>query len=135
VPPLCHAGWTIGQIAAVLAALILAGLVGFQLLLAAGLPLGHYAWGGAHQVLPRALRIGSVVATFIYVFTALIILEAANVTNLVASELPRVAVWVLAGFFAIGVVMNAVSRSKKERRMALVALALSALSVIVALGP
>ena len=117
-----------------MAALILAGLVCFQLLLAAGLPLGHYAWGGAHQILPRALRIGSVVSTFVYVFAALIILEAADVTDFVASELPRAAVWVLAAFFAIGVVMNAISQSKKERRMAFVALSLSALCAIVALG-
>ena len=131
---LCHAGWTISQVAAILAALILAGLVGFQLLLAAGRPLGHYAWGGAHEILPRALRIGSVVATFIYVLAAVTILEAANVTDLVASDLPRVAVWVLAGFFGIGVLMNAISRSERGRRMAFVALSLSALSVIVALG-
>ena len=121
------------QIAALLAALILAGLACFQLLLAAGLPLGHYAWGGAHQVLPRSLRIGSIVATFIYLLAALITLEAANVIDLVASDLPRIAVWVLAGFFAIGIVMNAVSRSKKERRMAFGALSLSALCAIVAL--
>jgi hypothetical protein len=130
----CQCYRTISQFAAVLAALILAGLIGFQLVLAAGLPFGHYAWGGAHQILPRSLRIGSVVATFIYVLTALIILEAANVTDLVASEVPIVAVWVLAGFFAIGVVMNAISRSEKERRMAFVALALSVLSAMVALG-
>ena len=73
-------------------------------------------------------------ATFVYVLAAIIILEAANVTDLVASELPRVAVWVLAGFFAIGVGMNAISRSQKERRMAFVALPLSALCAIVALG-
>ena len=123
------------QIAALLAALILAGLICFQLLLAAGLPLGHYACGGSHQVLPRPLRIASVLATFIYLVAALVILEAANVTDLVASaDLARNAVWALAGFFGIGVVMNAVSRSTKERRMALVALPLSALCVIVALG-
>ena len=73
-------------------------------------------------------------ATLIYVLTALIILEAANVTDFVPSELPRVAVWVLAAFFAIGVVMNAISRSRKERRMAFVALSLSALCAMVALG-
>lgn len=120
------------QIAAILAALILAGLIGFQLLLAAGVPLGHYAWGGAHQVLPRSLRIGSVVATLIYMASALIILEAANVIDLVASDVPPVGVWVLSGFFAIGVVLNAISRSERERRMALVALSLSALCVVVA---
>jgi len=65
---------------------------------------------------------------------ALVLAEAANVTDLVtAPDLPRTAVWVLAAFFALGVVMNAISRSKKERRMAVVALALSALSVAVAL--
>lgn len=72
---------------------------------------------------------------FIYLIAALVILEAANVTDLVASaDLARNAVWALAGFFGIGVAMNAISRSMKERRMALVALPLSALSVIVALG-
>lgn len=71
---------------------------------------------------------------FIYVVAALIILEAADVTDLVAStDLARNAVWALAGLFAIGVGMNAISRSTKERGMALVALPLSALCVIVAL--
>lgn len=122
------------QVAAVLAALILAALICFQLLLAAGLPLGHYAWGGAHQVLPRSLRIGSFVAAFIYLAVAMGILEAASVIDLGASEFPRVAVWVLAAFFGIGILMNAISRSEKERRMAFVAAALSALCAIVALG-
>jgi cytochrome bd-type quinol oxidase subunit 2 len=104
-------------------------------LLAAGLPFGHYAWGGAHQILPRSLRVGSIAATFIYVLAALIILEAANIIDLVASDFPRTAVWVLAGFFGFGIAMNAVSRSKKERRMAFVAFSLSVLCAIVALGP
>jgi hypothetical protein len=123
------------EIAAIAAVVVLAGLVCFQLALAAGLPLGHYAWGGAHQVLPRRLRIGSALATVVYVLAAVTILEAAGVTDLVASaELPRSAVWVLAGLFGVGTVMNAVSRSTKERRMAAVALVLAALSVIVARG-
>ncbi len=123
------------QLAAIAAAVALAGLVCFQLALAAGLPLGHYAWGGAHRVLPRRLRIGSVLATVVYVLAAVTILEAAGVTDLIASaELPRNIVWVLAGLFIIGTVMNAVSRSSKERRMSAVALVLAALSIIVARG-
>jgi hypothetical protein len=122
-------------LAAIAATVVLAGLVCFQIALAAGLPLGHYAWGGAHEVLPRGLRIGSALATVVYVVAAITILEAAGVTDLVASsELPRNAVWVLAGLFAIGTVMNAVSRSTKERRMSAVALVLAGLSVIVARG-
>lgn len=106
----------------------------FQLLLAAGLPFGNYAWGGAHRVLPRPLRIGSVVATAIYSLAAVIILDDANVVDLIASDLTRLAVTVLAVFFGIGVVMNAISRSEKERRMAFVALSLSILCAVVALG-
>jgi cell division protein FtsW (lipid II flippase) len=70
----------------------------------------------------------------IYLFTGAIILDAAGVADLVPFD-SRVAVWVLAGVFGMGVLMNAISRSTKERRMALVALALSVLCVIVAAAP
>lgn len=99
--------------------------------MAAGAPIGHYAWGGAWRILPSPLRLASIVAAVIYVFTGAIILDAAGVADLVPFD-SRVAVWVLAGLFAIGVVMNAISRSTKERRMALVAAALSVLCVVVA---
>jgi uncharacterized protein with ACT and thioredoxin-like domain len=123
------------QLAAIAAAVLLGGLVSFQLVLAAGAPLGEYAWGGAHRILPRGLRIGSVVATFIYVLAALIILEAVRLVDFVASvDLPRNAVWLLAGLFGVGTIMNAISRSRKERRMALVALALCGLCVVVAVA-
>jgi hypothetical protein len=111
---------------------VLAGLVAFQLLLVAGRPLGEYAWGGAHRILPRGMRIASAVATLIYAAAALAILEAAGVTDLLEStELPMTAVRVLAVFFGIGIVMNAVSRSRKERVMAPVALVLAILFGIV----
>jgi len=68
---------------------------------------GHYAWGGAHRVLPQPLRIASILATFIYLAAALSILDAADVIDLVASaDLARNAVWALDGLFAIGVVMT-----------------------------
>lgn len=123
----------IEQYAAIAATLVLAGLVGFQLLLASGRPLGHYAWGGANRVLPRPLRIASVAACVVYVIAAIPILETANVIDLFPSnQLPRTVTWVLAALFGVGVVMNAVSRSTKERRMAAVALVLSVLSAVVA---
>jgi hypothetical protein len=122
------------QTAALIAVVILGGLVVFQLSLALGSPLGEFAWGGAQRVLPRPLRVASVVATLIYAAAAIVILEAVNAIDLIGSvELTRTAVWVLAVFFAVGVPLNAISRSKRERVMALVALALSVLFVIVAL--
>ena len=41
---------------------ILAALAVFQLALAAGAPLGRFAWGGSHEVLPPRLRVGSLVS-------------------------------------------------------------------------
>jgi hypothetical protein len=121
-------------LAAIVAVAVLGGLTCFQLSLAAGAPVGQYAWGGAHRILPARLRIASVIASFIYAFAALVILEAANVIDFVASpDIPRTAAWVLAAVFAVGIVMNAISRSRPERYMALVALVLSALCVAVAL--
>ena len=44
------------EIAAVIASVLLATLIIFQLLLAAGLPLGAYAWGGQYEgVLPTRM--------------------------------------------------------------------------------
>jgi hypothetical protein len=69
------------QNAAVAATIVLLGLVCFQVALAAGAPLGNFAWGGAHRVLPKHLRIASAVTTLIYAATALVMLEAAGVID------------------------------------------------------
>lgn len=114
---------------------ILIGLVGFQLLLAAGTPLGKLAWGGGRRVLDPPLRIASLIAALTYVLIALVLLEAAGLVDVVASQdLVRVAIWVVAALFGVGVVMNAISRSPAERAvMTPVALALALLSAFVAL--
>ena len=42
---------------------LLGGLAVFQALLALGAPLGAFAWGGQHRVLPTRLRVGSAVSS------------------------------------------------------------------------
>ena len=122
--------------AAVLICIILGLLAVFQILLIAGLPLGRFAWGGQHEVLPTRLRIGSAVSIVLYALFALIVLEAAELTSLIQSEtFVTVAMWVLTGYFALGVLMNGVSRSKPERNlMTPVSLVLAGLCLFVAIG-
>jgi hypothetical protein len=122
--------------AAVLICVVLGLLTVFQVLLIAGLPLGRFAWGGQHEVLPRKLRIGSVVSILLYVLFAIIVLDAAQLTDVFASDpFTSIAMWVLTAYFALGVVMNAISRSKPERfTMTPVSLVLAGLSLIVAIG-
>lgn len=119
--------------AAIAASVVLLALGAFQALLAAGRPLGRLAWGGAHDVLPPGLRIASASSIALYALMAVVLLEAGGVLDVAEGGWPRTAAWILAGYFALGTVMNAASRSRDERRvMTPVALALCLLSVAVA---
>ena len=118
---------------AVIAVVILALLAVFQVALAGGAPLGHFAWGGQHRVLPRNLRVGSVVSILIYALIAVVLLDRAGIIEVVPFDV--VAAWVVFGYFALGIVLNAISRSKPERLvMTPVVLVLAVLSLLVALG-
>jgi hypothetical protein len=113
---------------------LLAALAVFQGLLVAGAPLGRFAWGGQHVVLPTNLRIGSVISIVSYALFAVLILQAAGSVAVLPQGFVDAAIWVLAGFFAIGIVMNAVSRSRPERLvMTPVVLLLAAICLVLAL--
>lgn len=122
--------------AAVLACVIFAGLTIFQALLIAGLPLGHLAWGGQHRVLPTGFRVGSAISIMLYGAFALLMLERAGLIAILPGDaIEGVGLWVLTGYFALGIVMNAISRSKPERyTMTPVALVLTLLCLVLALG-
>jgi hypothetical protein len=122
--------------AAVLICVVLGALAVFQALLIAGLPIGRFAWGGQHHVLPRNLRIGSAVSIVLYIVFATIVLDAATLTDVIPSAaFTAVAMWVLTGYFALGIIMNGISRSKPERfTMAPVSLVLAGLCLFVAIG-
>jgi hypothetical protein len=114
---------------------VLAGLAVFQLLLIAGAPLGRFAWGGQSEVLPRNLRIGSVISVVLYAVFAVLMLQAVGAVTVLPRGAASVAIWVLTGYFALGIVMNAISRSRPERFvMTPVAAALAAVSLVLALN-
>jgi hypothetical protein len=121
--------------AAVATCVVLAGLAVFQLLLVAGRPLGRFAWGGQHDVLPLGLRIGSVVSLVIYAAIALVVLQAAGRLDVLPDGVVEVGIWVVTGYLVLGIAMNAISRSRPERRlMTPVAALLAAGCLVVALG-
>ncbi|MNH15842.1 hypothetical protein D3C87_1323480 [compost metagenome] len=124
------------EIAAIISCAILAGLTIFQLALIFGAPIGRYAWGGAHAVLPANLKVGSGVSILLYGLFAVIILTKAGViapfSNLAVAS---IGIWVLAVYFCIGVAINGISRSKPERNlMTPVALILAILTLFVAMN-
>ncbi|YCQ26960.1 hypothetical protein M1E07_02555 [Arthrobacter sp. Z4-13] len=123
------------HIAALAACAVLAGLAVFQAALIAGAPLGRFAWGGQHNVLPAGLRIGSAVSIVLYAaFGYAALAKASMVPALGNGTVTSVLAWVLTGYFALGVLMNAISRSKPERAvMTPVALFLAIAYLVLAL--
>jgi hypothetical protein len=101
--------------AAWFACAILAALAVFQAALVAGAPIGRFAWGGQHRVLPRNLRIGSVVAIALYAGFAVIILQRAGVMAPLPPAIANVGIWVVTAYLALGIPLNAISRSPPER--------------------
>jgi hypothetical protein len=124
------------SIAAIALCLILGALAVFQLALVFGAPLGRFAWGGADRVLPRSKRIGSVVSILLYAVFAWVFLMKADLLPMALPEIVvDVAAWVIVGYFALGIPLNAISRSKPERyTMTPVVTVLALLGLVVALG-
>jgi hypothetical protein len=112
---------------------ILVALVVFQVALIAGAPLGRFAWGGQHERLPRKLRIGSVVSVVLYVAFIVLALDRVGAIDVLPDAFSVIAMWVLTGYLALGVILNLISRSKPERYlMTPVALVLALLAWVIA---
>jgi hypothetical protein len=122
------------MVVAVVGVGLLAALSVLQVSLIAGAPLGRFAWGGQHVVLPVGLRIGSAVAVALYTAFALLMLQTAGAFSVLPRGLVAVAIWVLAVYFAIGVAVNAASPSRRERAvMTPVSLVLAVACLVLAL--
>jgi len=124
------------SIAITILLVILAALCIFQIALIFGAPIGHFAWGGQHRVLPRNLRIGSLFSVAIYIGIAACIISKSGVYQVIPQGLVlNILVWTIFAYLLLGIFMNAASRSKPERYvMTPTALILAVCVFIVALN-
>ena len=109
----------------------------FQIALISGAPWGEYAFGGRHKgPLPRNLRLGSAISSFMYLGIAGHLLAQIGIfPQLLDANLNSIANWAIVGIFSLALIMNTITPSKKERLVwGPVALVLLACSVIIALG-
>ena len=123
-------------IAGIVAVVLLAVIALFQAGLALGAPWGEAAWGGQNPgILPRNLRIASGIgAVVIYPLIILLVLAGAGLIS--DDWLPfdtTILMWVLAALLTVGAVMNAISRSPRERLWAPVALAVAICCAVIAI--
>jgi len=123
--------------AALIQVVIALGVVVFQVALVAGAPWGEYTMGGRNiGRLPRSLRVGAAISAVIMLAQAGHYLAQAGVLpRLLDTGWNSVVNWVWFGFTVAGVIVNAISRSKKERNTWVPVLLVSAVcTLLVALN-
>lgn len=126
---------TLPGAAAVIATTVLVALGVLQVLLVGGRPVGALAWGGTHTVLPTRLRIASAGTVVLYAaFAVALLLRADVISGAHDHFLVTVGTWCAAAVFALGILANAASRSRTERRwMTPASVVLTAAALLVAL--
>lgn len=87
----------------------------FQVLLALGFPYGEFALGGYHKILPKKLRIVSLVNAVILIVFIWIFLLHASILESTWSLPTGGIVFGIAIFLALNSIANLLSASKKEK--------------------
>ena len=100
-----------------LSAVLLSGIVVFQLALALGAPWGRAAYGGASARPPARMRVGSAVASVVWTVIAVVILRRGGlpVPRVLPERGVSVVMWVAVGLLAVAVVLNTITPSRLER--------------------
>lgn len=87
-----------------------------SILLICGLPLGELTMGGQHKVFPKKLRIALVGQLLLQVFFVIIILQAGGIISLWFShKITRIICIIMAIYLSLNIIMNFISKSKKEK--------------------
>ena len=85
-------------------------------LLALGLPYGEFAMGGKHKILPPKNRLVCLISIIIQAFAIMVLLNCGRVISLGFPEkVAQVLCYFFAGYLSLNVILNLLSKSKKER--------------------
>jgi thiol:disulfide interchange protein len=127
---------TLVQIAAIVGTVFFSLLAIFQIALLLGAPLGEFAWGGQQKNLDPNRRVGSGLNIVLYgVFSLLMLARAGFIHSAVLEPILPFALWMMVAFASVGIFLNAITRSRKERAVMLpTAIVLFACQLIVAIG-
>jgi len=108
--------------------------VGFQLALAAGAPWGKLTWGGRFPgILPAPMRAAAAFSALLLTGFSLIVAVRAGLLTFAWAPLSRTLIWAVVAYCALGVLANAATPSKWERRIWLpVVVAMLGTSLLVA---
>jgi hypothetical protein len=125
----------IKRAAAFLYLILSAGIIAFQIALAAGAPWGAYAMGGASPgQYPPALRVAAIIQAVLLAGMAAVVLVHAGLILPGWSRAARWLIWIVVAFAAVSLFLNLITPSAGERAIwAPVAFLLLVSSAVVAL--
>ena len=106
------------RLAALAYAIVSLVVIAFQIALAAGMPWGAYAMGGAFPgQFPPELRVAAVIQAVILALLTMVVLARASVALPGWSRPSRWLIWVVVGFSALSLVLNLITPSAGERAL------------------
>lgn len=106
------------RFAAIFYAVISLPVVIFQVALAAGVPWGAFAMGGASPgQFPPSLRIAALVQAVLLVLLALVVLARADIILPGWSRASRRLIWLVVAFTALSLILNWITPSAGERAL------------------
>lgn len=111
-------GLDIAGLAAIVFVVMTLGVAAFQVALMLGAPWGEYAMGGAHPgTYPVRMRVAAGVQAIVLLLIALSVLSAAGVVAAPWGETPAWVSWGVVALLVVGLVLNLVTPSARERRV------------------
>jgi hypothetical protein len=122
------------SVAALVAVAAIGVIILFQAGLAMGAPWGSAAWGGTHAgTLPSRFRLASTFSIVILMGLAWVVaVRDGAIASSFSADVIQTLAWIVAGYFILGTIMNAISRSKLERWWSPVSAVIAACVVVVA---
>lgn len=106
------------MITAIIGSIAISFITILYIMLILGSPYGEFAMGGKYTVLPKSMRIISVVAVLVQIFAMLILLQTGGVlTTRIPQNIAKGICYFFAAYLGLNTIMNAISKSKKERQV------------------
>ena len=119
----------ITRVAAIIYAILMVGVVAFQIALAAGAPWGAYAMGGASPgQFSTAMRVSAIVQAVLLAGMAVVILARAGLILPGWWRVSHWLVWIVVAITALSLVLNLITPSAGERAIWLPTLSLLLIS-------
>ena len=104
------------MISSIIGSIVFSMVLILYILLALGFPYGEFAMGGKHKILPPKNRLACLISIIIQAFAIIVLLNCGRVISIgFTDKTVQVLCYFFAGYLSLNVLMNLLSKSKKER--------------------